>query len=45
VRGGAGGLASRDGAVRAGRGAMARAGEVGAAALRGTTRRGECTGT
>jgi len=37
-------LASRGGAVRVGGGALAGGGEVGAAALRGTTDRGECTG-
>ena len=34
----------RGGAVRTSDGAMAGGGEVGAAALRGTTGRGECTG-
>jgi len=34
----------RGGAVRTSNGAMAGTGEVGAAALRGTTGRGECTG-
>jgi len=41
---GAGGLASRGGAVCLGGGAMAGGDEVGATALRGTTDRGECTG-
>jgi len=44
LRGGAGGLASRGSALRVGSGAMAGAGELVAAVLRGTTGRDVCTG-